>query len=325
MVVGGDKLDFPDDPASPASGLLETKLLLNSVISDASKGARFMGLDIQDYFLASPMHRPEYMRIHLQHFSPDIIEQYDLLSLVADDGYVYIEINKGMYGVKQAALMAYEKLVAALAPHGYRPCKYSLGIWEHKTKPTKFCLCVDDFGVKYFNQNDADHLIHALQTSGYAITIDMKGENYCGLKLEWNYDKGYVDISMPGYVKAALHKFQHKPPSRPCRAPHKWTTPVYGQITQFAKAPDSSGKITLTADITQIQSIVGTFLYYARAVDSTMLPALNEIGTQQSAPTKSTKQAANTLMDFAATYPDAKVRFYASDMILHISTQTQPI
>jgi hypothetical protein len=55
-------------------------------------------------------------------------------------------------------------------------------------------------------------------------------------------------------------------------------------------------------------------------VDSPLLPALNEIGTQQSTPTKATNQAANTLMDFAATYPNAKVRFYASDMILHVDT-----
>ena len=108
------------------------------------------------------------------------------------------------------------------------------------------------------------------------------------MKLDWNYELGYVDISMPGYVQAALHKFQHKPPSRPCRSPHKWNTPVYGRTTQFAKEPDSSGQLSQKADITRIQSIVGTFLYYARAVDSPMLPALNEIGTQQSAPTKST-------------------------------------
>jgi hypothetical protein len=195
-----------------------------------------------------------------------------------------------------------------------------MGMWTHKTKPTKFCLCVDDFGVKYFNKEDASHLINALKASGYAISIDMKGENYCGLKLEWNYKEGYVDISMPGYVQAALHKFQHKPPARPCRAPHKWNTPVYGRTTQFAKEPDSSGLLPHKSDITRIQSIVGTFLYYARAVDSPLLPALNEIGTQQSKPTKSTNQAANTLMDFAATYPDAKVRFYASDMILHVDT-----
>ena len=125
---------------------------------------------------------------------------------------------------------------------------------------------------------------------------------------------------MPGYVKEALHKFQHLPPSRKCHAPHQWTKPAYGQIIQYAKEPDDSERLTAKDDITRIQSIVGTFLYYARAIESPLLPALNEIGTQQSKPTQSTRDAANTILDFAATHPDGKIRFYASDMILHIDT-----
>ena len=48
VTVGGNKLPFEDDFGSPASNLLETKVLINSTISDASKGARFMGADISD-------------------------------------------------------------------------------------------------------------------------------------------------------------------------------------------------------------------------------------------------------------------------------------
>ena len=50
LTIGGDKLDCTFDTASPAASLLETKLLLNSVISDAAKGARFITLDIKDFF-----------------------------------------------------------------------------------------------------------------------------------------------------------------------------------------------------------------------------------------------------------------------------------
>ena len=46
LTVGGDHLTYNDDVSSPAASLLETKLLLNSTPSDASKGARFMTLDI---------------------------------------------------------------------------------------------------------------------------------------------------------------------------------------------------------------------------------------------------------------------------------------
>ena len=62
LTVGGDKLDFPYDAGSPADSLLQTKLILNSTISDAKKGARFLSADLKDNFLASPMEENEYTR-----------------------------------------------------------------------------------------------------------------------------------------------------------------------------------------------------------------------------------------------------------------------
>ena len=100
LTVGGDRLVYNDDTASPAASLLETKLLLNSAISDASKGARFMTLDIEDFFLQSYMERPEYMRIHSKYFLHGMRDKYDIDSIIALDGYVYCKIKWGMYGLK---------------------------------------------------------------------------------------------------------------------------------------------------------------------------------------------------------------------------------
>jgi hypothetical protein len=125
---------------------------------------------------------------------------------------------------------------------------------------------------------------------------------------------------MPDYIPTALLKFQHKPTARPSHAPHRWTRPAYGQQTQFAPPPDDSAVLPTKEAIRRIQSIVGTFLYYARAVDCTMLPALNQLSTQQAKPTTRTREDADYLLDFAATYPNAKVRYHASDMVLHIDT-----
>jgi len=58
-------------------------------------------------------------------------------------------------------------------------------------------------------------------------------------------------------------------------------------------------------------------LYYSRVIDNTMLTAINRISAAQSAPTQATKQATSKLLDYAATYPDTILRFYASDMILY--------
>ena len=78
------------------------------------------------------------------------------------------------------------------------PLIHAPNIWKHNTQPN-FFLCVDDFGVTYISEADADHLIHSLKEA-YEIIIDRKGSNLCGLHLNWDYNNKSVDISMPNYV-----------------------------------------------------------------------------------------------------------------------------
>ena len=68
-----------------------------------------------------------------------------------------------MYGLKQAARLANEKLRDHLTPFGYFPDTLSPNIWKHKTRSIVFFLCVDDFGVKYICQDDVDNLTNALK------------------------------------------------------------------------------------------------------------------------------------------------------------------
>ena len=193
-----------------------------------------------------------------------------------------------MYGLKQAAILAYRHLVNCLAPHGYEPVPFTTGIWRHKTRRTKFCLCVDDFGVKYFNDDEKNHFLSSLRQH-YKISVDEGGTNYCGFTIKWNYEKEYVDISMPGYIEKVLHKYQHKPPSRPQHAPHKWTQPVYGQKQQLTPDPDQSDLLD-KADTKLIQGIVGSLLYYSRAIDPCLLPGIQETATMQAKPTQKNKR-----------------------------------
>ena len=99
LVIRGDRLPYEADAGSPASNLVETKVLLNSTISDANHGAKIMSCDLKDFFLASPMAKLEYMKVSIKYFPTDIIAQYKLDGLVKN-GYVYVEIMKGMYGLK---------------------------------------------------------------------------------------------------------------------------------------------------------------------------------------------------------------------------------
>lgn len=117
LTVGGDRVDYPHDPAAPAASLIESKLIFNSTIS--TPGTRFFLADIKDYFLNNPMEEYKYMHIPYQWFRQELRDQYNLDDIVTDDGYIYCEICKGMYGLKQAARLAYGRLVKNLAPHGY--------------------------------------------------------------------------------------------------------------------------------------------------------------------------------------------------------------
>ena len=115
-----------------------------------------------------------------------------------------------MYGLKQAAILAYDYVKKNLAPFGYHPIPGTIGLWRHRTRRAIFCLCVDDFGIKYYSKDDANHLLQALGTK-YKYTTDWKGTHYCGLTLQWNYDQQYVDIIMPGYIKKALQRLKNIP------------------------------------------------------------------------------------------------------------------
>ena len=105
--------------------------------------------------------------------------------------------------------------------------KHTLGLWKHVSRKKTFALCVDDFGVKHFSKADADHLLASLR-SNYKVTVDWNGQLYCGMHLDWDYDEGYVDVSMPGYVSRALTKYNHTPPTKPQHTPHQWVEPTYG-------------------------------------------------------------------------------------------------
>ena len=60
-------------------------------------------------------------------------------------------------------------------------------------------LVVDDFGIKSVGEEYKDHLLDLLNKY-YMMETDYNGELYCDITLKRNYEKGYVDISMPNYV-----------------------------------------------------------------------------------------------------------------------------
>ena len=101
------------------------------------------------------------MPIPLAYFSTWIVEQYDL-NRHALNGKVHLNLQRAVWGLPQAEILANKRLHQKLAPFGYREHVNTPGLWYHETCPISFTLVVDNFGVKYVNKINVDHLITSL-------------------------------------------------------------------------------------------------------------------------------------------------------------------
>jgi hypothetical protein len=146
--VGGDRLEYSGNAVTFMADITTFKILINSTLS--TEDASMMIKDIKNYYLGTPLPRFEYMKMLLSHFPEEIVQKYNLNAV---DGWVYIEIRKGMYGLKQAGLLANQLMQTRLAPFGYYPVRHTPGLWLHGTRPISFTLMVDDFAVKYVASN----------------------------------------------------------------------------------------------------------------------------------------------------------------------------
>ena len=80
------------------------------------------------------MSRVKYIIIHSKYFPPDIRSRYQIYGLIEADRYVYIKIIKGMYGLKQASIIAYNQLVFHMDTHSYYPVTSTTVLWAHNSR-----------------------------------------------------------------------------------------------------------------------------------------------------------------------------------------------
>ncbi len=117
---------------------------------------------------------------------------------------------------------------------------------------------MDDFGIRYGSQSDADHLIATLRANDYELTIKPTGDTYLGMNI--SFTSNSVSLSMPGYIKKALQRFRPQyllPTHRAAATPGKYHDAIYPRI-QLATL-DTSPLLT-PIQRTEIQAIVGTLL-----------------------------------------------------------------
>ena len=118
-----------------------------------------------------------------------------------------------MYGLPQACIIAYDQLVKILAHFSYALTRHTHHLWRYTMRPIFFSVCVHDFTIKYASRKHSEHLLAVLHTQ-YEFTTNWTGSTYLGITLKWDYINHTFDISMPGYIDAALHRFHHPIPNQ---------------------------------------------------------------------------------------------------------------
>jgi hypothetical protein len=189
-------------------------------------------------------------------------------------------------------------------------------LWYHVSCPISFTLVINDFGVKYVDKADVDHLIDSIKKM-YTLTKDWTGALYCSVALNWDYKNRTVDISMPGYIKKKLQEYNHVQSKRIQTCPY---TPAPKQFGTEARRPLPLDDSPLHDKkvIKRLQQTVGSILYNVQVVDMTVLMALSMIAINQTKATSKTMAKFTQLLDYLAYHADAKVCFHASNMVMNI-------
>ncbi len=183
--------------------MVTVKLHLNSVIS--TKGACYCTIDLKDFYLMTPMAHPKYMRMKLKDLPAEFVELYNLTNKVNFNGYIHIKIQKGMYGLLQAGILAQEILEKYLNKHGYQQSPITPGLWPHNFCPISFTLCVNDFCIKYIGPKHAEHLATILNEL-YKCLQDWDRQGYLGMNINWDYnDKKYTSPCLNTCLRHSLN------------------------------------------------------------------------------------------------------------------------
>ena len=122
---------------------------------------------------------------------------------------------------------------------------------------------------------------------------------------------------MPGYVTTALQRFHHQLKNTRQSPPHHHVPPTYGARVQFAEPEDDTSLLS-EERLKSIQKVVGVFLYYAIAIDNTVLVALSNTGSEQARATSKTMDEVQQLLDYLTSNSNAIIQYHASGMILFI-------
>jgi hypothetical protein len=141
IMAGGNPINCPGELSTGMADLTTSKLMWNSVLS--TEGAKYMCLDIKNFYLSAPLDWFEYMKMPIALFLMWIVKRYNLTQHVLH-GFIYLEMRQAVWVLPKAGILANKLLHKRLLPHGYYKCTSTPGLWKHEMRPVSFTLVVDN-------------------------------------------------------------------------------------------------------------------------------------------------------------------------------------
>jgi hypothetical protein len=313
---GGNLQRYSGRTSAKTTELAVSKVQFNKVVS---LNRQFSSIDLTDFYLSEFLPTPEYLSIPLRIFSDAILDELNLRSFIVN-GCICFEVVKTMYGLKQSGYLAQQGLIKHLNLHGYTQDQWVPMLFSDSRSDLQFTLTVDDFGIDWddsASDADYDHLKAVLELK-YAITEQKVCTKHLGMTLDYDRSAGTLSLSMPGYISQLLEQHTDRPLSFQ-QTPALYTPVQYGTKGAQQVTVDPTPAATDIAK-QQLQSIVGSLLYYARAVDPSLMTAVCALSAQQSNPTEAATAAADRLLGYVAAYPDNQLVYRSSDMQLKFAS-----
>ncbi len=125
ITAGGNLINYPEELTTRTADITKSKLHWNSIF--IMRKAKYMCLDIKNFYLLVQLDRYKYMRIWIGLFPPWIIKQYNLTNKEVYHWHIYLEMHKAVWGLPQAGILVNKLLQKRLAPMGAMNANKHLG------------------------------------------------------------------------------------------------------------------------------------------------------------------------------------------------------
>ena len=298
---------------NPADGMT-TKAWMNKIASEPHR-LNFTA-DLKDMYVKTPNPHLTYIWMPSKHLSAANIARFHLAPFLHDDRLL-LRVDKCLFGIPEAGALSKTFLdVTCLHKGGYWEDPLVPGIYTHRTNGTQFLLVTDDMNVLCDDDAAKQHFLATLKVAKYDVTVDHKGAKWLGYTIHRFPDR--VELTVPGYVPKLLARFDHRN-VKPCSTPTIYFPPDYKAADAQRPTTDDSPPLN-AAGILEAQQILGSALWYAQALESPILTACNDIGTEMADPRQSLNAKLDRLLGYLTLHPNSTLVYYKSDMVYHCSS-----